>query len=193
MAKNLKQTQNNSNLIKVVLFGPESTGKTTLAEALAKHYNTHWVPEYMREYLQQKWDVKKQKCTPDDLMPIALGQMNSENKLAKDAKNILFCDTDLLELKVYSEIYYEGFCPPEIAKAALQNVYNFYILMYIDTIWEKDDLRDMPEEREALFSIFEKSLIKAKRPYVILKGNKESRIKEAVQLVDDLLNNEKIH
>lgn len=193
MEKNLKQTQNNSNLIKVVLYGPESTGKTTLAGALAKHYNTLWVPEYMREFLQQKWDLKKQKCTPHDLMPIALGQMNLENKLANDANKLLFCDTDLLELKVYSEIYYDGFCPPKIAKAAVQNQYNFYILMYIDTIWEEDDLRDKPGEREALFSIFENALKNAKRPYAILKGNKEHRIKEAIQLVDDLVNNEKIH
>ncbi|NCT16700.1 MAG: nicotinate-nucleotide adenylyltransferase [Flavobacteriaceae bacterium CG_4_8_14_3_um_filter_34_10] len=193
MEKNLKQTQNNSNLIKVVLFGPESTGKTTLAQALAKHYKTHWVPEYMREFLQQKWNLKKQKCTKEDLLPIALGQMNLENELANDANKLLFCDTDLLELKVYSEVYYEGFCPPEIEKAAVQNQYDFYFLMYIDTIWEEDDLRDKPGERDALFYVFEKALKKAKRPYTILKGNKENRIKEAIQLVDDLVKNEKIH
>lgn len=193
MAKNLKQTQNNSNLIKVVLFGPESTGKTTLAGALAKHYNTHWVPEYMREYLQQKWDLKKQKCTLKDLLPIALGQMDSENTLAKEANKLLFCDTDLLEIKVYSEVYYEGFCPPEIEKAAVQNQYDFYFLMYIDTIWEEDDLRDKPGEREALFSVFENALKNGKKPYAILKGNKKTRIKEAIQLVDDLVKNEKNH
>ncbi|PKP25430.1 MAG: nicotinate-nucleotide adenylyltransferase [Bacteroidetes bacterium HGW-Bacteroidetes-2] len=193
MEKNLKQTQNNFNLIKVVLFGPESTGKTTLAGELALHYDTHWVPEFMREFLQKKWDVKKEKCTPDDLMPIAIGQIHSENTLAKQANKILFCDTDLLELKVYSEVYYEGFCSTEIKNAVAQNQYDFYFLMYIDTIWEEDDLRDKPGEREALFSVFEKALKKEKKPYAILKGNKEERFKEAIQLVDDLLNNEKIH
>ena len=68
-----KLGQEPSDLIKIVLFGPESTGKTTLAKQLAKHYNTVWVPEYAREYLQKKWDDTKEICTLDDLIPIAVG------------------------------------------------------------------------------------------------------------------------
>ena len=103
MEEKLKQKP--ANLVRVVLFGPESTGKTTLAQRLAKHYNTQWVPEFMREYLQDKWDREQKSCEPKDLLPIAEGQMRLENELAQSASDILICDTDLLELKVYSRAY----------------------------------------------------------------------------------------
>ena len=78
-----KYTQEPSNCIKVVLFGPESTGKTTLSRQLAKHYNSVWVPEYAREYLQNKWNNERKTCELDDLLPIAEGQIRLENELAK--------------------------------------------------------------------------------------------------------------
>ena len=106
MEEKLKQEP--TDLIKVVLFGPESTGKTTLAKELATYYKTNWVPEYAREYLQNKWDNEQKTCEFHDLLPIAVGQMNLENKLSLTANKILFCDTDLLETKVYSETYYNG-------------------------------------------------------------------------------------
>lgn len=71
MEKTLAQRP--SSLLKFVMFGPESTGKTTLAQMLAQHYNTQWVPEYMREYLQKKWDEEKEVCKPEDIIPIAQG------------------------------------------------------------------------------------------------------------------------
>ena len=78
-----KLKQEPSHCLKVVLFGPESTGKTTLSEQLASHYNSICVPEYAREYLQQKWNNERKTCEPQDLLPIAIGQIKSENKLAK--------------------------------------------------------------------------------------------------------------
>ena len=81
MEKELKQ--HHSDCIKVVLFGPESTGKTTLSKALARHYNSVWVPEYAREYLQDKWNNERKTCESSDFLPIALGQMRLENKLSK--------------------------------------------------------------------------------------------------------------
>lgn len=74
--------QDDINIIKVVLFGPESTGKTTLSKQLARHYNTVWAPEYAREYLQDKWNNERKTCEPKDLIPIAIGQMALENSLA---------------------------------------------------------------------------------------------------------------
>jgi len=112
MEKKLRQVS--SNCLKIVLFGPESTGKTTLAKQLAKYYNSVWVPEYAREYLQYKWNIKGKICERKDLIPIAEGQMQLENTLAKQTNTVLFCDTNLLETKVYSEVYYSGFCPSEI-------------------------------------------------------------------------------
>ena len=97
-----KLEQQHSDCIRVVLFGPESTGKTTLSKALAKHYNSVWVPEYAREYLQNKWNNEGKTCEPSDLLPIAIGQMLLENKLSQKTNRVLICDTNLLETKVYS-------------------------------------------------------------------------------------------
>ncbi len=182
-----KLRQQPSNSIKVVLFGPESTGKTTLSKELAQHYNTLWVPEYMREYLQEKWDASKQVCTYDDLLPIAIGQMKLENELAKTSNKILFCDTNLLELKVYSEVYYEGVVPEIINKISLENVYDLYLLTYIDTPWIPDDLRDKPQEREEMFMRFQESLEQYNLPYITLKGDKKSRLKKAITSIDLLI------
>lgn len=185
MEEKLKQEP--SNCIKVVLFGPESTGKTTLSKHLARHYNSVWVQEYAREYLQNKWNNERKTCESSDLLPIAIGQMKLENDLAKKTDSVLICDTDLLETKVYSEAYYSGICDPILEKYALENTYDMYFLTYIDTPWEADDLRDKPNERLQMFKAFENALIKYKRPYVLLKGDRIERLKTAVEHIDKLL------
>ncbi len=187
MEEKLKQQR--ANCIKVVMFGPESTGKTTLAKQLARHYNSVWVPEYAREYLQKKWNDKRETCSQEDLLPIAIGQMKIENESAQKTDTVLFCDTDLLETKVYSEEYYSGECDPLLDKYAVKNNYDLYLLTYIDTPWEADDLRDRPELRQEMFDAFEKALKQYNRPYIVLKGSKAERLKKAVKHIDYLLNN----
>ncbi len=187
MEKKLKQKP--INLVKVVLFGPESTGKTTLSRHLARHYNTVWAPEFAREYLQQKWNNERKTCEKEDLLPIAVGQMKLENKLAKRADKLLICDTDLLETKVYSEEFYGGFVDEKLNKAASENQYDLYLLTYIDTPWEEDDLRDRPEQRLEMFNAFEKALKDHDKPYILLKGNKETRLKNAVKAIDKIILN----
>ncbi len=182
-----KLKQEPSDLVKVVIFGPESTGKTTLATDLADHYQTLWVPEYAREYLQQKWDLEQRTCQPEDLLPVAVGQMQLENSMSRKADRILICDTDLLETKVYSEAYYLGFCDPLLEKYALKNQYDLYLLTSIDVPWEKDDLRDKPNERERMFKYFRETLELNKRNFVTLKGNREARLSQAIDLIDSLL------
>ncbi len=186
-----KLRQKSANVIKVVLFGPESTGKTTLSNQLARHYNTVWTPEYAREYLQKKWNNERKTCENSDLIPIAIGQMKLENKLAKKADKLLICDTDLLETKVYSEEYYGGHVDSNLDQAAIENQYDLYLLTYIDTPWEADDLRDRPEQREVMFKAFENTLKKYKRPYILLKGQKERRLKVAIKAIDKLLKEHK--
>jgi len=185
MEKAFKQEP--SNILKVVVFGPESTGKTTLAKALASHYHTEWVPEYAREYLQEKWDRTQKTCRPEDLPSIASGQIARENSLTRSADRLLICDTDLLVTKVYSEVYYDGFCDPEIERYALQNTYDLYLLTSIDVPWVPDDLRDKPEEREEMFERFKSALEHHKRSFIILKGSPEKRLKEAIVHIDKLL------
>ncbi len=185
MEEDLKQQD--SDCLKVVIYGPESTGKTTLAQRLARHYNSVWVPEYAREYLQDKWNNERLTCQPEDLLPIAIGQMRLENELARKTNTVLICDTDLLETKVYSESYYAGTCDPILDKYALENQYDMYFLTYIDIPWIADDLRDKPNERERMFKAFEKALIDSEKPYHLIKGNKDERLEEAIKVIDQLL------
>ncbi|TXD46822.1 AAA family ATPase [Polaribacter sp. IC073] len=185
MEKELKQDP--INIVKVVLFGPESSGKTTLSRHLARYYNTVWAPEFAREYLQNKWNNERKTCEKEDLLPIAIGQMKLENSLAKKADKILICDTDLLETKVYSELFYGGFVDEKLNEAANKNTYNLYLLTYIDTPWEEDDLRDRPEQRLEMFKAFEKSLITNNKPYLLLKGNKETRLKDATEAINKII------
>lgn len=184
-----KYRQESTNIVKVVLFGPESTGKTTLSEQLARHYHSVWVPEYAREYLQDKWNNERKTCEPKDLLPIAEGQMKLENKLAKKATDVLICDTDLLETKVYSEAYYIGTCDPVLEKYALENTYDLYFLTYVDVPWEADDLRDKPQERQEMFNFFKQTLLKYNRNFITLRGGKAERLAAAVAAIDKILEN----
>jgi NadR type nicotinamide-nucleotide adenylyltransferase len=180
--------QEPADILKVVLFGPESTGKTTLAADLARTYQTVWVPEYARKYLQDKWEREGLSCEPEDLLPIAIGQMRLENTLGRQANRLLVCDTDLLETKVYSEVYYGGYCDPLLEKYALENQYDLYFLTGIDVPWEADDLRDKPREREEMFSHFREALVESNRSFVILRGNRQERLEKARFHIDKLLN-----
>ncbi len=185
MEKKLQQQPN--NIVKVVLFGPESSGKTTLSKQLARYYNTVWVPEFARDYLQEKWNNERKTCEMCDFIPIAIGQMKLENKLALKADKVLICDTDLLETKVYSEEFYDGFVDSLLEKTALENTYDLYLLTYIDTPWEKDDLRDRPEQRLEMFTAFENALIKHNRPYILLKGDKKTRLGLATAAINKII------
>ena len=185
MEKNLKQA--NSDCIKVVLFGPESSGKTTLSRELSKYYNTLWVEEFARKYLQKKWDNEKKICELSDIIPIAEGQIKLENEFSIKSSNLLFCDTDILETKIYSETYFNGFCDPVLEKYAIENKYNLYILTDIDTPWIKDDLRDRPNNRKEMFLAFKESLIKYNRPFIQVSGDLKTRMKIAITEIDKLL------
>ena len=185
MEKNLKQII--SGCLKVVLFGPESSGKTTLSRELSKYYNTFWVEEYAREYLQKKWNNEKKVCELSDILPIAVGQIKLENEFAKKSSSLLFCDTDILETKVYCETYFDGFCDPILEKYAIKNQYDLYILTDIDIPWIKDDLRDKPNNRKEMFDAFKNALIKHNRPFIQVSGDLKTRMKIATSEVDKLL------
>jgi NadR type nicotinamide-nucleotide adenylyltransferase len=169
------------------MFGPESSGKSTLSQKLSEHYSVPNIPEFAREYLQALWDNEKLICRPKDLLPIAAGQMKIENEAAKNEAKLLFCDTDLLTTKVYSEAYYDGWCPPLLEKYALRNKYDLYLLTYIDTPWQADDLRDRPERREEMFQHFQNALEDNNRPYIVLKGSVEERMAQATKAINQLL------
>lgn len=184
MENQLKQQE--STCIKIVLFGPESTGKTVLAKQLAAYYNTIFVPEYSRTYALKKLEDNK-KLTAKDVMPIAKGQILLENTLTKQAKKLLICDTNLLETKVYAEAYYGGFKNETLTVAAINSTYDLYFLTYIDVPWEADAVRDKPNERQIMFDAFKKALDDNNKPYVLLKGTFKERFNIAVKHIDNLL------
>ena len=185
MEEKLKQID--SKCKKVVLYGPESSGKTTLAIELSKHYRVDWVPEYAREYLQKVWDKDKRVCEPSDIMPIAVGQMNLENQYAKKSDSLLICDTNLFETMVYSKNYYGGICDPLLEKYALDNNYDLYLLTDIDIPWKKDDLRDKPNERQESFEIFKNELIKNNLPFEVINGTRIERLKKAISCINNII------
>ena len=178
--------QKPSKIFRVVVYGPESTGKTTLCQDLATHYKTQWVPEFARTYLQNKWDQKKEVCSLEDLPLVAKGQMESENQLITKANKILFCDTNILVTQIWSETHFDGYCDPMIQQAAEQVHYDFYLLTGIDVPWEEDDLRDRPNDRKNMFKYFHNNLIKRNLKFAHIKGSREKRIKFAQKAIDSI-------
>ena len=186
MEKYLRQEK--SDCIKIVLFGPESTGKSSLCKILASHYKTCYVEEFAREYLQAKFDNYNKICQIEDLIPIARGQIRNENIMSRKANKILFCDTDLLTTATYSKLYFDGYCDPFLEKYSKYNHYDLYLLMDIDTEWIKDDLRDRPDDRLIFFNAFKKSLEDNNKKYITISGNYEKRKEMAIDLINNLLN-----
>ena len=179
--------QTSSRCLRVVLYGPESTGKTTLAKALADHYQTVWVPEFARPYLQEKWDKEQAVCTLDDLPIIAQGQLAAENAAIQRANKLIFCDTNILVTKVWSETHFKGYCAPELNTILAQTHYDFYLLTSIDVPWEKDDMRDRPNDREQMFTYFKQQLVTYNFPFLVLEGNPQERVEKSLTAIDQLL------
>ena len=132
-------------------------------------------------------DEKNKVCEIDDLIPIAIGQMNSENILSKKANRILFCDTDLLTTATYSRLYFNNFCDPLIDKYSKKNKYDLYLLLDIDIPWVNDDLRDRPNDRKLFLENFKEALIKNHKPFKLISGNFKQRLKKSINFVDDIL------
>ena len=179
--------QQPSALFRVVVFGPESTGKTTLCKDLAAYYKTIWVPEFARDFLQNKWDTVQEVCTLEDLPIIAQGQMDLENAALKKANKVLFCDTNVLVTQIWSETHFDGYCDPKIRAAVNQVHYDLYLLTGIDIPWEADDLRDRPKDREQMFKYFKIKLKEQQFAYKHIKGGRENRVKQAITAIDSII------
>jgi len=184
MEKKLQQLE--TNCLRIVLYGPESTGKTTIAKALALHYKTEWIPEFARDYLQSKWNQRQEVCSLKDLLIIAEGQIGNENKGLLKAKKFLFCDTNVLVTKAWSETHFGGYCDPQLKTWADEFYYDHYFLTYFDVPWEEDDLRDRPKERRSMFNYFKELLDQNDLPYTLLKGNHHNRMKQAIKTLDSI-------
>lgn len=167
---------------RVTIVGAESTGKTSLARNLAEHYKTVWVPEYAREYL----DNKNAHCELSDITPIAKGQMQSESRLARRSNRVMFCDTDLMTTTVWSDHYF-GQCPEWIKRAADGQNHDLYLLTDIDVPWVADPQRDRPRMRDYFHDLFRRELESRQRRFAIINGSFDERFEKAIRAVDDLL------
>lgn len=178
-------------LKKIVVIGPESTGKSTLCEELAGHYNTLWCREYAREYLHKYG----KDYTYNDLLTIAKGQIEREDREATRVTEqnqsqtlirtpILFVDTDMYVMKVWCEFVYNQ-CHPWIIDQIVSRRYDLYLLCNTDLPWEKDALREYPDvaTREKLFRMYKDLMINQATPWVIISGNHECRIKQALAAI----------
>ena len=167
---------------RVCLFGPESTGKSTLASDLATHFDTVHVPEFARGWLDPRQGV----CTPADIPIIARGQAAAEDALARQANRVLFCDTDLLLTTVWSDVLF-GNCPPWIQDEAQRRRYDLYLLLDVDVPWVDDLQRYLPERRQEFFERCRRVLDEHRRPWVTIFGDWVDRFRCACQQVARLL------
>ena len=171
---------------RVAIIGAECTGKTTLARALAEHFQTVWVPEAAREYLLARGGV----CTPEDMLIIAREQAGQEEALARQANRLLFCDTDLMTTRLWHERYF-GPCPPEIQRLADERRAHLYLLSAPDVPWVADGLRDSPHYRQWFHERFQSELSARGLAYGVLTGSLQLRLAAAVSQVAPLLNADK--
>lgn len=165
--------------LRVAVVGAESTGKTTLARALAARRATAWVPEYARGYLEERGGT----CRPEDLPAIARGQADAEGRLAREADRVLFCDTDLLTTALWSERYF-GEVDGEVSRLAADGRYGLTLLCGNDLPWVGDGLRDSPGHREWFRRRFEEELDARGRPWRPVAGTGEARLAAAEAAVD---------
>lgn len=169
--------------IRVVVTGSECTGKTTLAAALAAHYGTAWVPEYAREYVA----AKSGPVDASDVDAIARGQIESENRFARDAHRILIQDTDLISTVVYSRHYF-GHCPNWIEDAARDRRADLYLLAGIDVPWAADGIqRDRGDRRDEMQELFRNGLREYGAAFVEIRGALADRRTRSIRAIDRLL------
>ena len=169
---------------RVAITGPESTGKSKLARGLALHYNTAIVPEFARQYI----DNLDRPYNQDDILLIAQNQLISEEKILQKADTYLFCDTELIVTKIWSLHKYNS-CHPWILEQIEKHVYDLYLLCDIDLPWEYDEQREHPHMREYFFNWYKKELEDYGFPYRVVSGQKEERLKNAIQLTDQFFKN----
>ena len=168
-------------MFKVAITGPESTGKSTLAERLAKHFNVAYIPEYSRTYLENF----EGKYTENDVVEIAKAQHNLIIEEEKKNPEILIADTEIIVCKIWIEYVFKH--PNEMTEDLLRRQnFDLYLLCDIDLPWVYDPLRENPniEERKELFEIYKNTLIKMNVPFGVVRGSDEERVNNALEIIN---------
>lgn len=170
-------------MIRIVVTGSECTGKTTLATALAEHYGTAWVPEFVRQFVEVKGTAPEYA----DVEAIARGQIALEDQMTATAGELLIQDTDLLSTVVYSRHYY-GDCPVWLEEELQKRAGDLYLLANIDAPWTPDgDQRDRGNRREEMHELFRSALIQRGFGFVEVSGLPSQRLDVSISLVDEML------
>lgn len=171
---------------RIALFGPESTGKTGLAQELAGMWNEPWSPEYVREF----WDTHEGRVTAADLDAIARGQIAAEEEAAARARRLLFCDTELLTNVLWADLLFPGCCPQWVRDEAevRSRQYALYLLCDTDLAHEPDPQRCFPDDagRAMCRRLWLDALGRRGLPHVHIHGDWQQRValaKSAVQRV----------
>lgn len=168
-------------LKRICLFGPESTGKTTLSKELAAQFNTIAVPEYARLFIETKKEVSF-----EDMEHIAKGQIALEDSLAPYAKKLLFCDTNPLATTIWSRWLF-GECTEKVTQLARCRHYDLYLLTAPDLDWQPDAVRYFPDKKEAFFEDCEKALKMQGCHYRKIEGRGPKRLEKAIEAVNSIL------
>lgn len=165
-------------MFKVAILGPESTGKTVLAKALAEHFNSPWIPEYAREYVE----TLSQPYTYNDVCNIALKQIDQEKKYENESfedNKYVFFDTDLIITKVWFEYKY-GSTPAFVSERLKIGFFDLYLLCAPDLPWEADSVREHGHDRDFFFNWYRKEIELLNKPYIIINGTGNERIQNAI-------------
>ena len=166
-------------IFKIAIVGPESTGKSSLAQALAIHFNEPWVPEVAREYIGQL----NKPYNIDDIAIISKMQLEAEAKYLKQSKLFLFCDTTLLVNKIWAQFVFNEI--PNIINELYQpQDYVLHLLCDIDLPWEYDPLREHPNYRQELYQLYENDLKLSHANFIKVTGMGQQRIDLAIQLIE---------
>ena len=167
-------------MLKIVLIGPESTGKSTIAAQLAEYYNASCVDEFAREYIERL----ERPYVESDLLEIAKGQVELEKEALQKDESIVFFDTNLIVLKVWSLNAYKR-CDGWILNEINERMYDLYFLCGIDTPWEFDEQREHPHMRAHFYEIYKKELQMMDVNFVELTGNEIERLEKATKTIDE--------
>lgn len=168
-----------SDIVKIAVVGPESTGKSTMSAYLAKHYNTVWVPEFARDYCGALTDPP----TWQDEVNMFFGQLALEEEYLPKANKLLICDTTFITVKIWSDEMF-GRSPQEVLDELPRRQYDFYLLLDIDMPWEDDPLRNFPHLREHFMDVWHKELKELNANYVVISGIGQERYDMAVKAID---------
>jgi len=164
---------------RIAVLGAESSGKSTLCEALARHYGTVWVPEYLREFV----DTRARVPFESDQYPIARAQREREDAAAARAQRFLFCDTTPLMTALYSRQYW-GRVDPQLARLDSRYDYARTFVTAPDSPWEPDGLqRESEEVRQKVHRMLVATLDARRIPYVLLAGELAQRIRRVQQVL----------